>query len=1167
MKISFCGVFLSLSIGLCSTFGQGTAFTYQGRLVNNGAPANGSYDLSFLLFNVNSNGVAVDVAPITNAATPVNNGLFTVVLDFGPGVFNGPSYWLEISVRTNGTGPFTTLTPRQPILASPYAIMAGSASNLLGTVSAGQLSGAIPSVNLSGTYGNAVNFNNGANAFTGDGSGLLNLNASQLTSGTVPSARLPGNVAFLNSNQTFTAQNVFSQGIGIGNPSPIFAVDALAGQAVGRFVTTNSGYGAVIELQNLMTNAYEFLGAINFNNSGYTYPGQIIYIAANPSNQNNDYMQFRVGGNIGLTIQADGRGSDVPSIIGGDWKNSVSPINSGGDAIVGGGWDGGPNQVLSNTAGAFIGAGSANQVGPNLIDSGIMGGYGNAVQDSDSAVLGGYYNYIYPGGVASFIGGGDNNSVAAGYSAVSGGEYNYVASGGDHSFVGSGYYNGAGGSYSAVVGGYENFVQSGGTIGGSFIGGGYYNGIFADNSASAIPGGYDNRIFEYNAYSVISGGSHNSIQGYDYYYTNSNPTAATIAGGYDNQIQFGSPFSSIGGGYGNIISSNGYSSTIVGGIYNTVGGSYATVAGGADNTANGISSFAAGQFARANHAGSFVLSDYEFTYFDSTAADQFSARFIGGVRFETAGAGMTLDGQPVLAGIVPSGSLLGTYANLVNFNNPGNSFSGNGAGLTSLNASQFTTGTIPSSVLSGTYANALNFNNGANSFTGNGSGLTSLNASQLTTGTVPNGALAGSYTNVLTFTNAANVFAGNGSGLTVLSASQLTGTLPSSALSGAYANALTFNNAGNSFSGNGSGLTGLNASQLTGTIPNTALSGTYGNPLTMNNAGNSFGGNGSALTALNASQLTSGTVPSAVFSGTYANPLAFTNAGNNFVGNGSGLVNLNASQLITGTVPSATFGGTYSGLLTFNNSGNSFTGNGTGLTSLNASQLTSGTVPSGALSGVYTNPITMTNGGNIFAGNGTGLTNVNAAKLNGLISSSTNLPSSIAQRDASGNFSAGSVTVSSLTASNVQATGLLRSGSETGTSDPPSAGQVIRRVNSLSAAAGNIIARTDLLTLERDGTFEGLLIRYPAGAGQQTINCVAQTLSGTSIFFHTTLNNPASPGTVQLVTSAQHAIHAQISFGNTRLNGYVTQVVIDRYDDGTTTDNYWVGTLTSSYNQ
>ena len=40
----------------------------------------------------------------------------------------------------------------------------------------------------------------------------------------------------------------------------------------------------------------------------------------------------------------------------------------------------------------------------------------------------------------------------------------------------------------------------------------------------------------------------------------------------------------------------------------------------------------------------------------------------------------------------------------------------------------------------------------------NGSGLTSLNASNLASGTVPSGVFSGTYTGALTFSSAANVF-------------------------------------------------------------------------------------------------------------------------------------------------------------------------------------------------------------------------------------------------------------------------------------------------------------------------------------------------------------------------------------------------------------------------
>jgi hypothetical protein len=51
------------------------------------------------------------------------NGLFTVVIDFGGGAFNGAARWLEIGVRCPaGSGSYTTLSPRQALRAAPYAL-------------------------------------------------------------------------------------------------------------------------------------------------------------------------------------------------------------------------------------------------------------------------------------------------------------------------------------------------------------------------------------------------------------------------------------------------------------------------------------------------------------------------------------------------------------------------------------------------------------------------------------------------------------------------------------------------------------------------------------------------------------------------------------------------------------------------------------------------------------------------------------------------------------------------------------------------------------------------------------------------------------------------------------------------------------------------------------
>jgi hypothetical protein len=81
-----------------------------------------------------------------------------------------------------------------------------------------------------------------------------------------------------------------------------------------------------------------------------------------------------------------------------------------------------------------------------------------------------------------------------------------------------------------------------------------------------------------------------------------------------------------------------------------VGGAGGTVPGGNGNGANGVNSFAAGTQAKANHDGSFVLADLQYVDFASTAPNQLSARFTGGVRFVTGGAGLSVDGLPVLTG-------------------------------------------------------------------------------------------------------------------------------------------------------------------------------------------------------------------------------------------------------------------------------------------------------------------------------------------------------------------------------------------------------------------------------------------------------------------------------------------------------------------------------------
>jgi hypothetical protein len=109
----------------------GTTFTYQGRLTDSGAAANGSYDLQFKLFDAVTAGAQVgSTVTLTNVA--VASGLFTVGLDFGA-VFAGSKRFLEIGVRPGGTsGAFTVLSPRQELTPAPNAVFASNATTVGG---------------------------------------------------------------------------------------------------------------------------------------------------------------------------------------------------------------------------------------------------------------------------------------------------------------------------------------------------------------------------------------------------------------------------------------------------------------------------------------------------------------------------------------------------------------------------------------------------------------------------------------------------------------------------------------------------------------------------------------------------------------------------------------------------------------------------------------------------------------------------------------------------------------------------------------------------------------------------------------------------------------------------------------------------------------------------
>lgn len=100
----------------------GTGFTYQGRLEFDGSPANGDYDFEFALYDQAIDGTQVGFT-VTLDNISINEGFFSVELDFGTSAFGGGERWLQITVRPGSSaGVYTFLSPRQEITPAPYAL-------------------------------------------------------------------------------------------------------------------------------------------------------------------------------------------------------------------------------------------------------------------------------------------------------------------------------------------------------------------------------------------------------------------------------------------------------------------------------------------------------------------------------------------------------------------------------------------------------------------------------------------------------------------------------------------------------------------------------------------------------------------------------------------------------------------------------------------------------------------------------------------------------------------------------------------------------------------------------------------------------------------------------------------------------------------------------------
>ena len=430
----------------------GTAFTYQGRLTDDGSPANGPYDFEFKLYDGSGTQVG---STVTVDDKDVADGLFTVELDFGSDIFTGDARYLEISVRPGSGGAYTTLLPRQTLTPAPYALALPG----LWTQQS------ITSTNLIGGYnGNSVTA--GVMGATVGGGGTA---ANHL--GDPAPNHVTDDYGTVSGGMANTADWAATVGGGWGNTASGSCATVGGGwgnAASGGFATVAGGTGSTASA------SYATVGGGANSASGYgaTVGGGIGNTASG------DYAT--VGGGY------DNEASDDYATVGGGEGNEAS----GYYATVGGG----SGNVVTGTY-ATVGGGYSNEA--NDYYATVGGGGGNTASDAYATVGGGNSNIA--SGNQSTVGGGSNNT-ATNVLATIGGGYLNVASG-NHTTVGGGYSNEASSYYATVGGGYDNTASgdratvgggSGNVVTGTYatVGGG--SGNVAGGSHATVPGGYLN---------------------------------------------------------------------------------------------------------------------------------------------------------------------------------------------------------------------------------------------------------------------------------------------------------------------------------------------------------------------------------------------------------------------------------------------------------------------------------------------------------------------------------------------------------------------------------------------------------------------------------------------------------------------------------------------------
>ncbi len=855
-----------------------TSFTYQGELQTSGQPASGSFDLRFRLYDAAGSGSQIG-SDICRNDLFITNGRFVVNLDFGD-VFTGQKRFLEIDVRPDAgadctiTTGFETLAPRQELTASPNATFALNASS-------------------TATAGNALTLNGQNPAFY--------QNAANLT-GTLSDERLSGNVARLNSDQTFTGQLTLSNSLNIfngafsGNGAGLLNLD---GANVQPGTLTRSRVAPDIEsVLSQWTSLPSVPPTQDASAWGSNFFGQT-NLPALPIGQS--YTKISAGRTHTLALRSDGTivgcGSNddgelnAPALPSGVVYTAVAAgdtfslaLRSDGTIATFGANVSGQLNVPALPPGVTYTAVSAGQQHSLALRSdGIVVGFGSNLDDRITVPA------LPPGVTYTAISAGFNHSLAlrsdgviVGFGSNTDGQttapalpptvsYTAISAGGNHSLA----------------------LRSDGTV-----------AAFGSNAQGQLDIPLFNPPLTYTA--ISAGGNHSLALRTD---------GVIISYGFNGNGQLNVPL---------LPSDQVYVAISAGFNHSTALRFRATTVPPALQS---LSTVAIGSAPRPSTGGLSVQSSIRVDGAGANAGTLDHALLFGnevarvGIASNQA-QGTNLEGLDLITAGVPrlrvyASGFVEVPSTFTAVTVSANTLLGSGSSITNLNASNIASGTIANARTTARTTNdpnslvlrdpSGNFAAGtvtASSFAGSGASLTGLNASNLSTGTIPNARTTGVATNTpssLVLRDASGNFA---------------------------ANAVT----ASSFAGSGASLTGLDASNISaGTLPNartTARTTNDPNTLVLRDAsGNfaagtitasSFAGSGASLTGLNASNLSTGTIPNARTTGVATNTpntlvlrdasgnfAAGTITASSFAGSGASLTGLNASNLSTGTLPAA----------------------------------------------------------------------------------------------------------------------------------------------------------------------------------------------------------------------------------------------------------------------